>query len=116
MSISDIPPGPFCYRVVKLADGEKLNYNSEQFGKELREFHFIGESKRILCPYWVKTERNTVRCNYLNREFYDDWDLDEKKKILEQFNTLKIPSKLEPSHYIIDEIKICGIAEDNDAE
>lgn len=58
---SVIPPGEFCYRVVRLGAGESISDDIERFGRDLREFRYHGAYKEVLCPYWIRTERDTVR-------------------------------------------------------
>lgn len=117
MDKSLIPPGPFCYRVVKIRAGEIMSQDYERYGQALRESPYGNSAyKRILCPYWTKTEYTTVRCAFLNTEFYTDVISCDKKKILAHFDTTEIPDYIKFSHYIHDEIKVCGIKDGVDDE
>jgi hypothetical protein len=111
MDASLIPSGEYCYRVVKIREGEILSRDLEKFGRELREARYHGEYKRVLCPYWQSTEYGTVRCDFLDREFIDDTE-----KILAHFGGQDAPSRFEYFLVLPDEIKICGIREDEAGE
>ena len=63
-----IPTGGFCYRVEPLDDSVKIDPTSLRLGVDLREARFGMTEKMVLCPYWMRTERSTVRCEYLKRE------------------------------------------------
>lgn len=113
---SFIPQGDYCYRVVEIQAGEILNGNVLQFGKELREFRYHGNMKEVLCPYFQRTNYGTVRCNFLDKEYVDEDDSDAIEKIIKH---LGIPDAKNPFDYswaLSDEIKICGINEDEDTE
>jgi hypothetical protein len=70
----------FCCQIVEIQPNEILSTDRDRFGKDLREFHYYGNDKEILCPYWFLTNHNTVRCEFLDIE--DDMDsllADEQK-------------------------------------
>ena len=110
---SVIPPGEFCYRVVPLGAGESISDDIERFGRDLREFRYHGAYKEVLCPYWHRTEQDTVRCEYLDKEYYDDSYPKQAAGIKCQTPGTGHSARLEYSWEILDEIKICGI---NDQE
>lgn len=116
MDESLIPPGRFCFRVVKIRAGEIMDADVDKYGRQLREFRYLGDWKVMLCPYWTKTEYKTVRCAFLNKEFYTDAISRQKEKILAHFGSTEIPDHIEFSHYIHDEIKVCGIKDSVDDE
>ncbi len=116
MDASLIPPGGYCYRVIKIKDGEVLSREIEKFGRELREYHYGGNYKEVLCPYWQRTEYGTVRCNFLDLEFIDDEDEKAHEKIVSHFGAPDAPDRFGRSWALPDEIKICGIREDEDTE
>lgn len=62
-----IPTGKFCYRVEPLAES-LLHPSSSEVGGQVREAKFGDREKMVLCPYWIRTEHGTVRCEYLNSE------------------------------------------------
>ena len=115
MDTSVIPPGRYCYRVIKIQDGEVLSREIEKFGRELREFPYWRNYKEVLCVYWQRTDYGTVRCNFLDQEFIDE---DEKahEKIIACFGVPDALNKFRHSWALPDEIKICGIREDEDTE
>jgi hypothetical protein len=82
---SVIPFGDYCYEIIELKPDEVLSTDVEQFGKNLREFRYHGNSKEVLCPYWFRLDNGMTRCEYLNIE--DD-----------------------ENSYLADEIKICDVA------
>lgn len=116
MDDSVIPPGDHCYRVVKIREGEILNGDINQFGKELREYRYHGNYKEVLCPYWQRTDYGTVRCNFLDKEVVDDEDLEAREKIMKHFGISNPGEKFDFSWALPDEIKICGINEDENME
>ncbi|MGH8461611.1 MAG: hypothetical protein ACRESS_08405 [Stenotrophobium sp.] len=108
-----IPEGPFCYRVVEKLPGETFTGDSSRFGMELREWSYRGNLKEVLCPYWQRTEHGTVRCEFLGREYVEPIS-DEYPIALAYFGSEAAMSHLERSQLIPDEIKICGINNDDD--
>ncbi|MDR0664350.1 MAG: hypothetical protein LBF86_02365 [Helicobacteraceae bacterium] len=116
MDTSLIPPGEYCYRVIKIREGEILSQEIEKFGRELREYSYNGAYKEVLCPYWQKTAYGTVRCNFLDREFVDDEDPKSMEKIVAHFGSPDAPDKFKRSWALSDEIKICGIRDDEDGK
>ncbi|MEW5886822.1 MAG: hypothetical protein AB1735_09005 [Pseudomonadota bacterium] len=116
MDASLIPPGEYCYRVVKIREGEILSKDINKFGRELREFSYNGAYKEVLCPYWNRTEYGTVRCDFLDKEFVDDEDSNAIGKIIAHFGSSDAPEKFGRSWALSDEIKICGVREDEDGE
>ncbi len=113
MDTSVIPSGDYCYRVVDIREGEILIEDPNRFGKELRQYRYHGNDKQVLCPYWQRTDYGTVRCNFLDKEIIDDEDLAAENKIMEYFNISDPRAKFESSWMLADEIKICGINEDD---
>lgn len=63
-----IPAGKFCYHVEPIGDGVEIAPTSPRLGYDLREANFGATEKMVLCPYWVLTEHETVRCDYLKSE------------------------------------------------
>lgn len=116
MDTSLIPPGEYCYRIVKIGEGETLSRDISKFGRELREYPYHGAYKEVLCPYWHRTEYGTVRCDFLGREFVDDKDSRAIEKIIAYFGSPDAPDRFERSWALPDEIKICGVREDEDSE
>ena len=110
-----IPPGDYCYKVVKIRDGEVLSRQIEAFGRELREFSYYGSYKEVLCPYWQRTEYGTVRCNFLDYECIDDAD-NSHEKLIAHFGTPDAPDWFKFSWALPDEVNICGIREDKDTK
>lgn len=116
MDASLIPPGRYCYQVVKVREGEVLCKDISRFGMELRECRFHGDYKRILCPYWQTTEYGTVRCNFLGQEVVDEFDENASEKIAAHFGTADAMERVDWSLELSDELKICGVGEDEDEE
>lgn len=112
MDLSLIPPGNYCYRVVDLKPGEVLSQDIDRFGRELREFSYNKGRKEILCPYWYRTEYGMVQCRYLNVETLDDDDPEAKSKALAHFGGEKAFEEANHPSLLYDEIKICGINEE----
>ncbi len=107
-----IPPGEDCYWVFPIREGEVLSSDGWRYGKELREFRHLGNSKEVLCPYWERTSYGTVRCNFVDIEVVDDQDDDAKQKIAQRFGTQEAVKGFEYSWELPEQIKICGIRED----
>lgn len=116
MDASLIPPGDYCYRVVKIKEGEVISQDIHNFGRDLREYSYNRTYKQVLCPYWQLTEYGTVRCDFLGREFIDNEDAGAIEKIINHFNSTEAPNKFERSSALPDEIKICGLQADEDTE
>ncbi|MBI5063241.1 MAG: hypothetical protein HZB87_07210 [Desulfatitalea sp.] len=116
MDTSVIPLGRYCYHVVKIKNGEVLRRDVEAFGRNLREYHYHGSYKEKLCPYWQRTEYGTVRCNFLDREFVDEEDDRALEKIAAHSASPEASGRFERSWALSDEIKICGLHEDEDTE
>ncbi|MBS0467382.1 MAG: hypothetical protein JSS31_00090 [Proteobacteria bacterium] len=113
---SVIPPGHYCYRVRKVAPNEVLSDDIERFGKDLREYYYGGGFKEILCPYWQLTDYGMVRCEFLGVEGLDE-SRGAKAKALHYYKTEELFNTANKSHhYLSDEIKICGIAENQDED
>jgi len=110
---SKIPPGDFCYRVYPLKPGEILSKDLSQFGRSLREYSYCRGFKEVLCPYWQSTDYGTVKCLFLERE-----ELDELSRQAFALLTAKIGEDAArdfPRGWALsDEIKICGVNEDQD--
>ena len=104
-----IPSGSFCYRVVKVQDGEVLSRDVDRYGKDLREYSSHGDYKRVLCHYWNRTDYGTVRCDYLEKEVVDGQDDDAEEKIQKHFGVEDASAKFGWSVLLEDEIKICGV-------
>lgn len=98
-----IPKGKFCYRVEPLAEG-LLHPSSPEVGGQVREAKFGDKEKIVLCPYWIRTEHGTVRCEYLNIEVEGmasgDYELSLKHYGVEK--TAQIEWSL-----LSDKIKVC---------
>lgn len=109
-----IPEGEYCYRVAALAEGEVLVVDWDRFGKDLREAGYANHRKRILCPYWQATDYGTVRCNFLDREVFDDFFDGPKKRIVEHFGSENALDRFERDWALPDEIKVCGINVDDE--
>ncbi|MBK6651926.1 MAG: hypothetical protein IPG42_20895 [Betaproteobacteria bacterium] len=62
-----IPSGRFCYRLEPITPGEVMANDLERYGKDLREHSYGGGMKQVLCPYWIRTDHGTVRCEKMNR-------------------------------------------------
>ena len=116
MDDSVIPQGSFCYRVEKIRDGESLSEDVARFGKELREYRYHGNFKEVLCPYWKRTDYGTVRCNFLDKEVIDDEDAKAQEKVMKYFGISDASKKFVVSWALSDEIKICGVREDEGTE
>lgn len=116
MDDSLIPPGKYCYRVIKIREGEILSRDINKFGRELREFSYHSAYKEVLCPYWHRTEYGTVRCDFLGREFVDEEYSTAIEKIISNFGSPDAPDRFERSWALPDEIKICGVRENEDGE
>lgn len=115
-----IPVGDFCYRVERLAPGEVLSRDLDRYGKDLREYSFslAHRTKAVLCPYWQVTGHGTVRCEHLNREVLDEerdyaLSLDKANK---HFGADRVHEMVGRSWALADEIKICGVNEDDEDE
>ncbi len=63
-----IPQGSFCYHVAPTDDRVMIDPTSPRLGFDLREASWVPEKKIVLCPYWVRTDYGTVRCEYLRLE------------------------------------------------
>ena len=111
-----IPAGEYCYRVVKIEDGEVLSRDIDRFGKDLREYEYHDGYKCILCPYWNRTDYGTVRCDYLEKEVIDGQDDDAKVKIQTHFGISDASDKFGWSDLLEDEIKICDLNLDDEDE
>ena len=111
----DIPPGEFCYRVFPLAEGEVLIREVEQFGKGLREYPFASNLKQVLCPYWLRTDYGTVRCKFLGVEVVDELDPAAVEKLAQHLGSADAARAFPVSWELPDELKICGIREDEDS-
>ena len=110
---SRIPAGQFCYRIVPLQPGEVLSTEINRFGKELREYSFAPGYKEVLCPYWQRTDHGTVRCDYLHQEYLDDTEPCAKQRAKAHDPRL---ASIGPSSYLTDEIKICKVKTEEDAD
>lgn len=112
MDESLIPYGQFCYRIEKIGDGEVLSRDIERFGKDLREYSYFGDLKEVLCPYWIRTDYGTVRCEFLGREVVDEDDRKALAKIARHFGE-EAAKTISYSYELADELKICGIREED---
>ncbi len=109
---SVIPPGGYCYRVEALLANEHLDNDIRRYGRDLRIFSYRPGSKSILCPYWWKTAYGTTVCRYLGKETFDaSEDLD--MELVHRFFGNTDPFNLFVQDWALpDEIKICGIHEE----
>jgi hypothetical protein len=111
-----IPKGGFCYRVVRLRPGELLSKEIARFGKDLREYSHHGDWKEVLCPYWHRTDYGMVRCDYLESEGLDENDRGAMEKAIRHFGSEELLWKAHRYSLLYDEIKVCGVKEDEDEE
>ncbi len=105
---------PFC----RLVWHSQLAGGGPSYGKDLREFSFHRGQKAVLCPYWIRTSHGTVRCEKMNVEVFDDGS-DPKGAVLKataHFGADKVHALVRHSHWLPDELKICGMAMDEDWE
>lgn len=116
MDITVIPPGEYCYRIRKIEPGEILSTDVDRYGKDLREYSYHKGYKSVLCPYWKRTDYGTVRCNFMDYEALDDEDPKARELAIAYFNDEKAPDRFERSWLLPDEIKICGIKENEDED
>jgi hypothetical protein len=114
--VSLIPPGEYCYRLIRKQPGEVLSQDYDRFGRDLREFSYNLEWKEVLCPYWFRTDYGMVRCDFLGVESLDDDNPDAKAEALCHFGSEA--AFLKANHYslLYDQIKICDLKVDDDEE
>lgn len=106
-----IPKGEYCYSRVAIQNNELTNGSYERFGYEVREVKTKDNDKIVLCPYWVRTEYGTIRCNFLNEEFIDD-DLNYKYALdlrVKHFGSLTKAETYKTHPLFTDNIKICKL-------
>ena len=108
-----IPPGEDCYRLYPIREGEVLSNNSEEYGNNLREFSFLGNYKQVLCPYWEKTDYGTVKCLFLNQEYFDE-NSENSFSLLSAKIGEELAENFPRDNDLIEEIKICGINNDQE--
>jgi hypothetical protein len=112
-----IPRGEYCYRIIKIAKGEALGSDDlDRFGKELREVPYHGEHKEVLCPYWIRTDYGTVKCDFLGKEVVEEEEDNATERIKIHFGHGQIPETIGYSWKLSDEIKICGVNSQYDEE
>lgn len=104
-----IPNGPFCYRLVEIEEGEVLSRDIERCGIDLREFPYRPGWKQVACPYYARTNYGTVKCNFVGMEARDD-----RERINAHFNDDNAADRYPWSWQLSDEIKVCGINEEED--
>lgn len=106
-----IPVGDFCYARVPLEVGEALEpWDSERCGRELREVPTRG-GKRVLCPFWQRTDHGTVRCAFTGDEEWENAGVYDA--VGELFGYPAAHARFRPPHVLEDEIKTCGVNEDD---
>jgi hypothetical protein len=111
-----IPPGEFCYRLIRKQPGEVLSQDIDRFGRDLREFSYNLHWKEVLCPYWFHTDYGMVRCNFLGVESLDEDNPDAKAEAIRHFGSEAAFLKVNRYSLLSDEIKICNIKTDEDVE
>jgi hypothetical protein len=111
-----VPPSAYCYRVVIIGSDEVLSTDIERFGYELREFPWHGNYKQVLCPYWKRTGYGMVRCEYLEVEGLDEAEADARRKAIAHFGSKDEFFKADRSRQLYDEVKICGVKEDEEED
>jgi hypothetical protein len=111
-----IPPGGYCYRVVRLRPNEILSEDVERFKKNLREYLFTPGWKEVLCPYWLRTDYGMVRCDFLEVESLDEDDPNAMEKALKHFSSEDAFRKANRYSLLYDEIKICDVRIDEAEE
>jgi hypothetical protein len=113
---SKIPPGEYCYRVYPLKPNETLSKDYDQFGRSLREYSHHTGFKRVLCPYWQRTDYGTVQCLFMEREvLWDEYpDTKQSLALLAAKIGEEAANDFPRDWELTDEIKICGVNEDQD--
>ncbi len=102
-----IPQGDFCYSVLPIDDSVEVDPQSPRLGRDIRQASFGGDSKMVLCPYWVLTDHGTVRCEHCHEEVLS-LEKSALAKAEAHFGTTDI-SKLETLSDLADKLKICDI-------
>jgi hypothetical protein len=108
-----IPPGNYCYRVYPLRNGEILSHDLAKFGRSLREYSYNKGFKEMLCPYWQRTNYGTIKCLFTKTECLDTTQ-DNSLELLVSVIGEKAAHEFPTNWRLEDEIKICGINEDQD--
>lgn len=103
-----IPHGQNCYRLVPIAPGEVLDLDVWRYGMDLREFPYRGGWKEVLRPYWRRTGYGTVRCEFLDREVFDEDDDAAREKVAAHFGGLA-EDRVGHSLELADHYKICDV-------
>ena len=115
MDPSKIPPGPFCYRVLPVREGEVLSADIAQYGRGLREFAYGPGYKAMLCPYWQRTDHGTVKCLFVGAEVLDEAPgYPQSRALLAARIGRQAAESFPTCSTLEDEIKICGMREDED--
>lgn len=103
-----IPVGENCYRLVPIAPGAVLDDDAWRYGMDLREFRYHGDWKTVLCPYWRRTGHGTVRCEFLDREVFDEDDDHAREKVVALFGD-RAEGRVGRAWELADEFKVCAI-------
>ena len=80
-------------------------------GKTCGNTVIVEITRTVLCPYWQRTDYGTVRCNFLDKEVVDEEDSEAREKIMKYFGISNPEEKFAFSWALPDEVKICGIKE-----
>lgn len=113
---SIIPAGLYCYKVVRLKDGEILSRDIKCFGKDLREYPYRDGWKEVLCPYWYRTEYGMIRCDFLEIESLDEGDDGAKSKAIAHYGSLEDFNKVNVPTDLYDECKKCKVKLEDEEE
>lgn len=84
----------------------------ERFGKDLREFLYHPGLKKVLCPYWQKTDYGMVSCDYLGRESLNEDDESALEKAMAHYGSREQFETNNKYSLLYDEIKVCGTLEE----
>ncbi|MFO1217896.1 MAG: hypothetical protein U1E89_05865 [Burkholderiaceae bacterium] len=104
-----MPAGEFCYCVHKVEPGEVLVNDFSRFGKEVRHGRFGAHAKRVLCPFWRRTEHGTTRCELTGAEEWHNGEVFDAA--LDLFGADALYERFRPPSWLDDEIKTCGVNE-----
>lgn len=108
---SVIPLGEDCYKLVPIQTGEVMHDDPEEYGKQLREYTYLGNLKQVLCPYWHKTDYGMVQCRFLEIEGLIEDEDGAWEKAVHHFGSSEALFKANQATLLFDEIKYCGINE-----
>ncbi len=81
-------------------------------GRPCASIRIMGPSKAVLCPYWRRTDYGMTMCEFTGDQSLNEYEADAGEKALDHFGSEERLHAHWTSIVLHDEVKCCGIHEE----